>query len=304
MFYEFEGHDRFGFPEGIVRVTAGHGGEAILVFGSEKTVLVDCGMAYCGNDTVKNIEKALKEHGRDKLDALVMSHSHYDHIGALPYVKKRWPDMVVYGAEKAKDVFSRPNAKELMRELGTVARDMYSDSKEEILTDGLGVDVVVGEGSEISLGDQYLYVLETKGHTDCSLSYVLQPDGIMFSSESTGVFENTFYVHIAILKGYKESINSAKKCRDFKPQKLICPHYGLLPDWYIEDYFNLYIKCAENMGAFLKELYHKGLSREEIHQEFMNKYWRDEMNEEHPKAAFEINAKHMELAIIREVRKE
>ncbi len=39
--------NRFDFPENIVRVTAGNGGEALLILGSEKTVLVDCGMAYC-----------------------------------------------------------------------------------------------------------------------------------------------------------------------------------------------------------------------------------------------------------------
>ena len=299
MFYEFENHDRFGFPEGIVRVTSGHGGEAILIFGSERTILVDCGMAYCGNETVKNIENALEKNGREKLDAMVMSHSHYDHIGALPYIKKRWPDMVVYGAAKAKSVFERPGAKELMRELGTNARNMYSDSKEEILTEGLVVDKAVGEGEKISLGSQYLYVLETKGHTDCSLTYVLQPDGIMFASESTGVFENKDYVHSSILKSYKESIESTIKCRDFKPKSLVCPHYGLVPDWFIEEYFELYIKCCEEKRVFLKALYEEGKNEEEIHQAFMDRYWKDEYNEEHPKAAFEINAHHMEKVILR-----
>ena len=301
MFYEFENHDRFGFPEGIVRVTSGHGGEAILIFGTEKTILVDCGMAYCGEETVANIENALSAHGRMVLDGMVMSHSHYDHIGALPYIKKRWPNMVVYGAAKAKAVFERPGAKELMYKLGTNARNMYSDSKEEILTDGLVVDEAVGEGDKISIGNQYLYVLETKGHTDCSLTYVLQPESIMFASESTGVFENKDYVHSSILKSYKESLESTRKCREFKPNKLICPHYGLVPDWFIDEYFELYLKCSEEKALFLKTLSEQGLSEEEIHQEFMNRYWKDEYNEEHPKAAFEINAHHMEKVILKEV---
>ena len=43
-----DGFDRFSFPADVQRVTAGYGGEALLVYGSEKTALIDCGMAYCG----------------------------------------------------------------------------------------------------------------------------------------------------------------------------------------------------------------------------------------------------------------
>ncbi|MGI6722742.1 MAG: hypothetical protein ACOX4I_09490 [Anaerovoracaceae bacterium] len=43
----FEGHDRFAFPDFITSVSAGYGGESLLIEGSEKTALYDCGMAYC-----------------------------------------------------------------------------------------------------------------------------------------------------------------------------------------------------------------------------------------------------------------
>ena len=62
------GHDRFLFPGDVTRVTAGHGGEALLVTGSEKTALIDCGMAYCGDRMVENLKKALSDKGRDRLD--------------------------------------------------------------------------------------------------------------------------------------------------------------------------------------------------------------------------------------------
>ncbi len=282
---------RFDFPEYIEYVTAGAGGDTMLVFGSEKTALHDCGMAFCAEKAVDNIEKALEKHGRTGLDYILLSHSHYDHIGGLPYIKKRWPEAVVCGAQKTKDVFARPNAVKLMEELGTVARDLYSDSKKPILAEGFSVDKVVAEGDKIELGDKYFYVLETKGHTDCSLTYVLEPQKIMFLSESTGVFVNENTVNTSILKGYKASMQSAEKCKSYGASRLISPHYGLIPEEVSPRYFDLYAETAGKLRSFLCGLIKQGLTREELLAAFEEKYWSEKLGRGQPKQAFLVNAK-------------
>jgi glyoxylase-like metal-dependent hydrolase (beta-lactamase superfamily II) len=107
VFEAFSGFDRFDFPEGIVRVTAGHGGESLLLTGSEKTALLDCGMAYCADKLIENIKRQL---GGRNLDYVLLSHTHYDHIGALPFIKQVWPDVITFGAEHAGKVFSKQGA--------------------------------------------------------------------------------------------------------------------------------------------------------------------------------------------------
>ena len=93
--------DRFDFPADVYRVTAGFGGEALLIVGSEKTGLLDCGMAYCGEKMVEKLARRLAENGREKLDYIILSHSHYDHMGALPYVRRRFPEAMVCGSRTA-----------------------------------------------------------------------------------------------------------------------------------------------------------------------------------------------------------
>jgi len=73
----------------IKDVTGGKGGSAYLVLGKDKTALIDCGMAYCAPDLIKNIKKFLADGMR--LDYVFLSHSHYDHIGAIPYLREIWP---------------------------------------------------------------------------------------------------------------------------------------------------------------------------------------------------------------------
>ena len=199
-FQNFDSYDRFAYPDDIVRVTAGFGGEALLVFGSEKTALYDCGMAYCHDQLLKNISAALQARGRERLDYVLLSHTHYDHIGALPYITKRWPEVVVCAAAKAKSVFKSEGAKGTMKRLGEAARDEFSASKAPVSVDGLRVDRVVKDGDQISIGFEYFAVLETPGHTACSMTYVLEPAGIMFTSESTGVLKNPQCVETSALK--------------------------------------------------------------------------------------------------------
>lgn len=284
-------YDRFGFPEGIQRVTAGHGGEAILICGSEKTALLDCGMAYCGAELVKNLKKALQG---ATLDYILLSHSHYDHIGALPYVRNAYPGAVTLGADHAQKILSRPGARKLMKELGETARETYAPgSLEEIPVEDLSVDSVIQDGNVISLGDRKFSVLETKGHTDCSLSFLLNPDGILFTSESTGILERLDYVHTPILKSYEDAAESLEKCKRCKARRIVLPHFGLIPEGFNETYWNLYERELEDKMAYLGDLVEKGLTEEAIFTEYAAKYWDAGKAQEQPYEAFMINSRHI-----------
>lgn len=286
-----EGHDRFGFPEGIKRVTAGHGGEAILICGSEKTALLDCGMAYCGDLLVKNLRQALE--GRS-LDYILLSHSHYDHIGALPYVKGAFPKALVCGAAKARSVLGRPGARRLMKDLGENARDKYEPgSRVEITTEGMEVEQVIKEGDRICLGKEEFRVLETGGHTDCSLTFVLEPLGMMFASESTGILEKIDYVHTPILKSYEDAMKSYDKCRSYGAKYLVLPHFGLLPEDYNQTYWDFFQKEVENKRKYLRSLRDEGLTEEEILDRYAEKYWDPIKEQEQPYEAFMINSENI-----------
>lgn len=290
---DFPGHDRFSYPENIVRVTAGHGGESLLIFGPERTALYDCGMAYCHEGLIGNIEKALAERGRDKVDYVLASHSHYDHIGALPYIIMRWPDVMVCGAAKAKSVFESEGAKKTMLRLGNAARDIFTPGSESVLVVPLRVDRVVCEGDKIALGgDVYFQVLETKGHTDCSMTYVLEPHGLMFASESTGVFINPDNMHTAILKSYQDTIEAAKKCAKYAPKQVISPHYGITPAFFAKDYFSMYIASAKGERDFILYWADQGFSEEQIMEKFDAQFWSEDRGKEQPKPAFYENAKY------------
>lgn len=291
IYENFPGRDRFGYPDFIKRVTAGFGGESLLIFTEEKTALYDCGMAYCHNGLIRNIEDALKEKGRTEIDYLLISHSHYDHIGAMPYILEKWPDIEVIGAEKAGRVFKSQGAKKTMKRLGEKARETFNGEEGEIMVEGFRLDRAVSEGDRIPMGKgQYFYVLETRGHTDCSLTYVLEPLKLMFLSESTGVLRKPEMIHTAILKSYEDSVHSAVKCREYGAKQLIAPHYGIVPEYYTEKYFDLYLEAAKDLKNYILYWARKGLDHDELLKKVEEKCWSEERGRAQPKAAFLENA--------------
>jgi replicative superfamily II helicase len=147
-------------------------------------------------------------------------------------------------------------------------------------------------------------VLETKGHTDCSLTFVLEPESIMFCSESTGVLSSKGKVHSAILKSYNDAIESAVKCREYKPKQLVSPHFGMIPNYYIETYFELYIEESEREKNMILDLKRKGKTIKEIQMEHEKLYWSDERSKAQPKPAYIENRNHTINCILREFEDE
>ncbi|MGL4483908.1 MAG: MBL fold metallo-hydrolase, partial [Anaerovoracaceae bacterium] len=282
---------RSNYPENIIRVTAGKGGESLLILGNKKTALIDTGMAYCGDRLVENISRELKKVGKENLDYVFLSHTHYDHVGALPYLRECWPELISCGSQKAQAVLERPNAIKTIASLGQIASDYYLNGKSiEIKKEGLIVDKVLYDNDIIELMPSKIIALETKGHTDCSVTYVMEPEGIMFASESTGVLAGKEIIYPSILKNYKESLSSLERCKKYNPKIVISPHYGVLPKEYIDNYWEIYEKITEEERILICGLKEKGKNIEEIVEAYRDKYWVGKRKEEQPLEAFMENA--------------
>jgi len=306
-----QNHDRFQFGAGIKRVTAGPGGEAILIMGSEKTALLDCGMAYCGEALIKNIKSHL---GERPLDYVILSHTHYDHIGGLPYLKEAWPASAAVGSSHAKRVFERQSALKTIRRLSIAAGEVYCKS-EQLADYGLRpedirvsyedsnirVDRVVKEGDLIDLGNIHLRVIETPGHTDCSISFFLEEKRILFASETLGCLTPDGEIMMAMLKGYHNTALSIEKGKRLKPDFIIAPHYGKVPELLTLNYWERAKETADGYRDFILNTYFAGASEGEIYDAYQKEYWHDITRNQQPLEAFEINGKQIIRAVLSEM---
>ena len=78
-------------------------GSAYHVKTKRASVLVDCGLYQGGKETrAKNRQRARLKGG--KLDAVVLSHAHLDHVGRLPLLTKAGYQGPIYATQATIDV--------------------------------------------------------------------------------------------------------------------------------------------------------------------------------------------------------
>ncbi len=283
-------------------VTAGPGGNPWLIVGNGKTALYDTGMAYCGNELVQNIKREL---GEKPLDYILLSHSHYDHLGALTYVKQAWPNVIVVAGAHAKLVLEKPNALALIRKLSVTAANEYSGKAPvedlDYHDEDMKIDLAVEDGQIIDFGDTKIKAILTPGHTRCSVAYYIIEDQVMFASETTGVLAG-HTVQPVILTGYKDTMDSIEKCRKYPCQRIFNPHHGQISDKIVSQYWDMSKEAMEDCMGFVRSLVQSGATREEILAAYTKKYRIERSAREQPIEAFIINAEATINVIEREFK--
>jgi glyoxylase-like metal-dependent hydrolase (beta-lactamase superfamily II) len=264
--------------------------EGQLLIGETAAALVDCGMVFCAAETVANVENALN--GRD-LDYILMTHTHYDHIGALPYFRAVWPNLKAVTTEAGAAVLLKDTPRRLFRELSAAAAGAMGGGEVSLDYDDndFRADMTVKDGDSIPLGGISVTALETPGHTRDSLSYFVPELRLLLLCETPGVLMPDGSVYPCYLTSYTDTLNSIAKCRETGYELLAFPHRGILPDGEAEDYFDraeaANIACRE----FILGLKSKGAGEEELLEAFFERYASEHLMAYQPKEAFFANAR-------------
>lgn len=281
----------------IFDVSGGLGGKAFLLVGKDKSALMDCGMAYCAADLMDNIKQVL---GSRELNYILISHSHYDHIGAIPYLRREWPAVSVLGAEYAQRILNKPNALKIIRELGTEASLLFGGHELSVYDDALlKVDVSIKDGDELDLGGTRIGVIKTGGHTQCSLSFLINND-TLFASESTGYMSKSGVVYPSFIISCADAIESIGICRSLHPRAIISPHYGLVGEADTADYWENCLLAIRKTQKFILDSAEQGYDEAWILREYERLFRDEDSRREQPTRAFRLNAQNMIKTVLRE----
>ena len=160
---------------------------------------------------------------------LLILHSHFDHVGIVPYFKRNYPAIEVLASEAAVKTFEKPKAIEFINSYNQLSAGEKNESLK-------GFDLewrtdiepsVVREGEIIDLGGVALKIYETPGHSNCSIS-AYEPDaGILFGSDAIGIpFSDKLFP--SMNTNIEQFLNSLEKLRALKINLFCADHYGYI----------------------------------------------------------------------------
>jgi len=115
--------------------------------------LVDVGM---DRSIIKKIEEASTGVGKSKVDKVILTHSHSDHVGILPLIREVFNPQVY-------------------------AFSPYTG----------GVDHLLKDGDKVRMGDRMFEVYHTPGHSSDSICLYCESDGVLFVGDTPVIIKST-----------------------------------------------------------------------------------------------------------------
>ena len=161
---------------------------------------------------------------------ILLTHSHFDHCGAAPYLLRKFPGTQVGASIRAAEVLQKESAIDLIRRFNAEYEEKMADDikGEDTSFSGIKVDMQLKEGDRVELANGDCFqVFETPGHTRDCLSYFFPDSGVLVAGEAAGVPEGDF-IHSVFLANYEDYVNSIEKLRTIEAEALCIAHVGIL----------------------------------------------------------------------------
>ena len=193
--------------------------------------------ALLGGGMVTAIPAVLKQIAEldidpEKIRRIVISHAHFDHVGIVPYFKRRWPWMKVTASARARDNLARPAVIKAIVDFSSLllAQAGMPERAREFGFDGLDafpIDEVVQEGDRLTCGDRTLEIIATPGHSSCSIAAYVREEQALLASDAGGVpfGERVFVAANSNFDQYQESL---EKMSHYPALAHLSEHYGAL----------------------------------------------------------------------------
>ena len=270
----------------ITDVRALPGDSAFLIDDGKTAILYDSGFAFTGYTVAENIRKVL---GNRTLDYIFLTHSHYDHALGSVYVSKAYPGVQVVAGAYAGDIFRKPSARAVMRELDRKAAAKYGVTDYEDLIDELRVDIAVTDGDTITCGDLTFTVIGLPGHTKCSIGFYLRENRLLLGSETLGVYfgEDTYLP--SYLVGYQMTLDAFQKAKQLEIAQILLPHYGVVEKAEAAVYLEKAEKVSRETARVIQAQLLSGKTAEEIGAHFAETIYKANVEPTYPIDAFRLN---------------
>jgi glyoxylase-like metal-dependent hydrolase (beta-lactamase superfamily II) len=229
---------------------------AYLVGGGNEYALLGGAMAYVAPDVLEQVNAF----GIDEqnIRRIVILHSHFDHCGMVPFLKRRWPWATVTASQKSQDLLRKQKVIDSIEMLNQamIAQNGIAgpEGTYDLHFSGIKVEAVVGDGDVLACSDLSLEILEVPGHSSCSIAVYIPEEKALFASDAGGIpfGDRIFTAANANFDLYQQSLEKmAAKDVDIH----LAEHYGALSGEKGQQFLKKAIAAAAETRRSLEETY-------------------------------------------------
>jgi glyoxylase-like metal-dependent hydrolase (beta-lactamase superfamily II) len=213
----------------------------------------------------------------ERISKVLILHSHFDHVGVIPFLKRRKKEIEIYASSRAWEIISMPKAIETINRF---SRDVaYKMGKGEIYNHFFldwSEDIngkTISDGDIIEVGDLDCHIFETPGHSSCAISLYIPELKALFPSDSGGIP----FGEIIIVSGnsnftkYQESL---EKLKELDVEYYCADHYGYVTGEESESFIKQSIISAKNYRTMMERTYRRSRDIETAAKELSDLFYR------------------------------
>ena len=227
-----------------------------LLEGKNGSMIVSGGMSYIISDILQQFKEFAIDENRIK--KLLILHSHFDHVGIVPFMKRRHPEIEVYASQRAWEILQMDKAILTINEFSrNVAKKMkkgnvYTTFDLEWRKDVSGK--TIREGDHIELGGLEVSILEIPGHSSCCIGAYIPELKILFPTDGGGIpLDKT--IIISGNSNYTQYQQSLEKLKNYEVEIYCADHYGYITGKEAREFVSKSIEMAKKKRAQMEEIY-------------------------------------------------
>jgi len=206
-----------------------------------------------------------------RIKYVVLTHTHTDHIGAVPHLKRLWPHLKLVASAVAAKLLQREEMiKEFLQGDRDIAEIMISKGEiaefpPELEDYAFDVDLVVKEGDRLDLGSGIVWTIyETPGHSPCHISLYEEREKTLVIGDVTGFYvpeKDVFWPNY--FQSLENYCNSIRKLSTFSPQRGALSH-NCVVEGGVGRHLQRAIRATESYHLELLERLGKGEDPQQI----------------------------------------
>lgn len=191
----------------------------------------------------------------ERIKHLIILHTHYDHLGIAPYLAQHWPWLKVAVSKVGASILKNQKALKAIQDYNNSMLKAKNGVDQieplNIVKEGFPVHHIIYGGVELDLENGVkLNIIDTPGHSVCSMALYFPGEYALFTSDSIGTLteESILPMGSSNYDDFQESIN---KLSNIGAEFICLEHFGALTPPEGKEFCE---RVKKEAGDFRKEM--------------------------------------------------